>query len=147
MLLFVVSWIWIMHWPIVNFIKFFAHIFCTKVHSKLDCKLPKRRVYKKKLYVKHWWKLTPSIIDSCLKTRTVITQIWNFSKGKGEACNYWSSHTLRNFFIGKPNNGQTTEGVDFINVLCTTFTLSEPKSVKWQCWLDCLFLRMRDLRA
>ncbi len=30
-------------------------------------------------------------------------------------------------------------GVDFINVLCTTFTLAEPKSVKWQCWLDCIF--------
>jgi len=27
------------------------------------------------------------------------------------------------------------------------FTLIGPKSAKWHCWLDCLFLRIRDLHA
>ncbi len=35
-----------------------------------------------------------------------------------------------------------TPGVNFINILLSTFMLPEPKSVKWQCWLDCFFAHL-----
>jgi len=37
--------------------------------------------------------------------------------------------------------------VNFTNILCAVFTLLGPKSAKWHCWLDCLLLRIWDLRA
>jgi len=37
---------------------------------------------------------------------------------------------------------QTSSGVNFTNVLRAAFTLLGPKSAKWHCWLDCLFLRI-----
>ena len=43
------------------------------------------------------------------------------------------------FSIHLPSLPISPRGFDFINVLRTTFTLAEPKSAKWQCWLDWLF--------
>jgi len=42
---------------------------------------------------------------------------------------------------------ETNQGVNFINILHAAFTLVGPKSAKWHCWLDCLFLCIRDLLA
>jgi len=36
--------------------------------------------------------------------------------------------------------GPSGSGVNFTSVLRAAFTLIGPKSVKWHCWLDCLFL-------
>ncbi len=38
-------------------------------------------------------------------------------------------------------------GVNFTNVLCAAFTLVGPKSAKWHCWIDCIFLSIRNIRA
>jgi len=40
-----------------------------------------------------------------------------------------------------------TPGLNFINILCTAFTLADPESVKRYLWLNCIFLRFKDLWA
>jgi len=44
-------------------------------------------------------------------------------------------------------NSDSQPGVNFINILRAAFTLVGPKSIKWHCWLDCLFLHIRNLCA
>jgi len=47
----------------------------------------------------------------------------------------------------RPLGSPFCTGVNFTNVLHAAFTLVGPKSANWHCWLDYLFLRIRDLRV